>query len=306
MKYKKCLFLIIITLIVFINLSQILAQGSIDTLRSNDKKVQEALNYYNQKNYEKAKAMLENIINSNEKNAEAHYYLGYTLFMLKNLDGAIEECERAVELDNSNADYHYDLGRLYGEDANDASIFRLPFLAGNIKDEAETALNLNPNHIGARLLLANFYFQVPGIFGGSYDKAIEQATIATKLDEWQGRILLIRIYNELEEYNKAESECKLLENINSDNQELQLVLYNEYGSLLIKQNRINEAIEKYKKTVSLAPNKSWTHNSLGNAYLLKGKYDEAIAEFNIALTINPNSEYAKEKLGETNEKRINE
>jgi tetratricopeptide (TPR) repeat protein len=294
-----------ITLIVFIALTQILAQGSIDTLRSNDKKVQEALNYYNQKNYEKAKALLEKIIDSDEKNAKAHYYLGYTLFALKNLDGAIEECERAVELDSNNADYHYDLGRLYGEDANDASIFRLPFLAGNIKDEAETALNLDPNHIGARLLLANFYFQAPGIFGGSYDKAIEHAIIAAKLDEWQGRILLIRIYNELEEYNKAENECKLLEKIDTDNQELQLLFFNEYGSLLIEQNRIDEAIEKYKKTVTLSPNKSWTHNSLGNAYLLKGKYDEAITEFNIALTINPNSEYAKEKLEETNEKRTN-
>ena len=54
-----------ITLIVFITHTQILAQGSIDTLRSNDKKVQEALNYYNQKNYEKAKVILEKIIDSN-------------------------------------------------------------------------------------------------------------------------------------------------------------------------------------------------------------------------------------------------
>ncbi|MFC1898620.1 tetratricopeptide repeat protein [Candidatus Cloacimonadota bacterium] len=68
---------------------------------------------------------------------------------------------------------------------------------------------------------------------------------------------------------------------------------------------MDEAIEKYKKAVSLAPNKSWTHKSHGNAYLLKGMYDEAIAEFNMALTINPDSEYAKEKLEEINEKRIN-
>jgi tetratricopeptide (TPR) repeat protein len=294
-----------IALILTIALTQIFAQGSIDTLRSNDKNVREALNYYNQQNYEKAKVMLEKIIDSNEKNAEAHYYLGYTLFKLKDLDGAIEECERAVELDNNNADYHYDLGRLYGEDAADASIFRLPFLGSKIEGEAETALNLNPNHIGARILLANFYFQAPGIFGGSYDKAIEHATIAASLDEWQGRILLIRIYNDLEEYNKAEKECKILENVESDNQELQLVLYNEYGSLLIKQNRIDEAIDKYKRTVSLAPEKSWTHNSLGNVYLLKGKYDEAISEFNTALSINPESEYAKEKLEEINKKRNN-
>ena len=43
-----------ITLIVLIALTQILAQGSIDSLGSNDKKVQEALNDYNLKNYEKS------------------------------------------------------------------------------------------------------------------------------------------------------------------------------------------------------------------------------------------------------------
>jgi tetratricopeptide (TPR) repeat protein len=294
-----------IILIVFIALTQILAQESVDSLNSDNKIIQEALNYYNQKNYAKAKALLEKIIDSDEKNAEAHYYLGYTLFKLKNLDGAIKECERAVELDNDNADYHYDLGRLYGEDANNASIFRLPLLGRKIKREAEIALKLNPDHIGARILLAHFYFQAPGIFGGNYDKAIEHATIAAKLDEWQGRILLIRIYNKLEEYNKAENECKLLEKINCDNQELQLVFFNEYGSLLIKQNRIDEAIEKYNRTVLLAPEKSWTHNSLGNAYLLKGQYEEALNEFNKALKINPQSEYAKEKIKEISIKRTN-
>lgn len=292
-----------IAVLFFVTITQLFAQGNIDTLHSTDKNIQEALNYYNQQDYKKAEVMLKKIINSNEKNAEAHYYLAFTFFKLKNLDAAIEECERAVELDNNNADYHYNLGRLYGEDAADASIFRLPSLGSKIKREAETALSLNPNHIGARLLLANFYFQAPGIFGGSYDKAIEQANIAAKLDEWQGRILLIRIYNELEEYDNAEKECKLLEKKESDNPELQLVLYNEYGSLLIKQNRLDEAIEKYKKTVSLAPNKSWTHNSLGNVYLLKGKYDEAVSEFNVALTLNPKSEYAKEKLQEISNKR---
>jgi tetratricopeptide (TPR) repeat protein len=279
----------------------VFSQSSIDTLRSNDKKIQEALNYYNQKNYETAKTMLENIINRNENNSEAHYYLAYTLFMLENLDDAIEECERAVELDNSNADYHFNLGRLYGEDAADASIFRVPFLAGNIKDEAKTALRLNPNHVGARILLANFYLQAPGIFGGSYDKAIEHATIVVKLDEWQGRILLIRIYNELEDYDKAENECKLLEKTDGKNPELKLVLYNEYGSLLLNQNRYDEAIEKYKKIVLIAPKKSWTHNVLGNAYLLNGVFEEALTEFNTALKLNPQSEYAKEKIEEINE-----
>lgn len=293
----------IAALIFYVTFIQLMAQGNIDSLHSNDKNVQEALNYYNKQDYKKAEVMLKKIIDSNEKNADAHYYLAHTFFMLKNLDAAIEECERAVELDNNNADYHYNLGRLYGEDAEDASIFRLPSLGSKIKREAETALRLNPIHIGARQLLANFYFQAPGIFGGSYDKAIEQATIVAKLDEWQGRLLLIRIYNKLEEYGKAEKECKQLEKLKSNNQELELMLYNEYGSLLIKQNKLDEAIEKYKKTVSIAPNKSWTHNSLGNAYLLKGKYDEAVSEFDMALTLNPKSEYAKEKLEEINKKR---
>src|SRR4030042_4873847 len=184
---KKIFTIFIITLV------PIIAQNNIDSLHSSNKNIQEALNYYNNGDFNTAKILLANIIDGNEKNSEVHYYLAHTQFQLKNLDDAIEKCERAVELDNNNADYHATLGQLYGEDAADASIFRLPSLASKLKKEAETALKLNSNHIDARMLLANFYFQAPGIVGGSYDKAIEQATIATKIDEWQGRLLLIRI-----------------------------------------------------------------------------------------------------------------
>ena len=59
------------------------------------------------------------------------------LFQLGDLDEAIEHGERAVELDEKNADYHFELGLLYAEDARDASIFRVPFVAGKVKEEFE-------------------------------------------------------------------------------------------------------------------------------------------------------------------------
>lgn len=292
----------IFTSVVILSFTQILAQSDIDTLRSNDAKIQAALNYYNQQNYEEAKAMLERIIDNNEKNAEAHYYLSFALYKLKNLDDAIEESERAVELDNKNAEYHYNLGRLYGEETEEASFLRLPSKVKKLRIEAETALKLNPNHVGARILLSNFYFHAPGIFGGSYEKAIEQATIASKLDEWEGKSLLIRIYNKIEEYNKAEKECKYLEKTNSNDKKRLLYIYDNYGNLLQKQNRVDEAIENYKKAVPLNTDKTWPHNNLGYLYSLKGMFKEALNEYNKALAINPKSEFAIKHIEEISSK----
>ena len=82
--------------------------------------------------------------------------------------------------------------------------------------------------------------------------------------------------------------------------QIELEMQNE--TLRQTQASLEEAIKKYKMAVSLAPEKSWTHNILGNAYLQKGQYSEAITEFKNALSINPKSEYAKEKMEDANEK----
>lgn len=257
------------------------------------------INLFDQGKYDEAKEIFEAILEENYDIAEAHYYLAKCLFRIGDLDEAIANGEKAVDLDDENADYHFELGRLYAEDARDASIFRAPFIAGNIKEQFERTIELDPDHIQGRIGLAQFYLQAPGISGGDIDKALEQAQIVVTMDEMQGRFLLSRIYIEKEDFNKAESELKILEEKYGEDPEF-YYLYNYYGYFLLSQGRVDEAIEKFKKQVSLAPEEANPYDSLGEAYRIKGILVESLKEYKRAYSISP-SDRVKEIIEELKE-----
>jgi len=93
------------------------------------KELGNGISLYDQEKYDTAKEIFETILENNDDNAEAHYYLAKCLFRHGDLDDAIEHGEKAVELKDDNAEYHFELGRMYAEDA---SIFSAAFIAGNI------------------------------------------------------------------------------------------------------------------------------------------------------------------------------
>ncbi|OGU57485.1 MAG: hypothetical protein A2V66_12405 [Ignavibacteria bacterium RBG_13_36_8] len=78
--------------------------------------------------------------------------------------------------------------------------------------------------------------------------------------------------------------------------------FNDYGYFLLQQNRIDEAIDKFKKQVVLAPKNANAHDSLGEGYLNKGLLKESLAEYQKALELNPKSESAKNKIAEIKDK----
>jgi len=270
----------ILTMFILILTTQIYTQSDIS------KELENGINLYNQEKYDAAKEIFETILDENDDIAEAHYYLAKCLFNLGDLDDAIEHGEKAVELDDKNAEYHFDLGMMYAEDARDASFFRAPFIAGDIKEQFERTVELDPDHLQSRIGLAQFYLQAPGIAGGDIDKALEQAAIIVTMDEMQGRLLLSQIYIEKENFNKAEAELKLLEEKFGEDPEF-YYFYNNYGYFLLNRGRVDEAIEKFKIQVSLAPEEANPHDSLGEAYRINGMLVESLEEYQKAFSISP-------------------
>ena len=61
----------------------------------------------------------------------------------------------------------------------------------------------------------------------------------------------------------------------------------------------SEAIECYKKAITIEPNLAKAHYSLGNAYYEKGMLDEAISEYKQTIVINPRYAEAHNNLGST-------
>jgi len=71
---------------------------------------------------------------------------------------------------------------------------------------------------------------------------------------------------------------------------------NEVGYKLLEQNKINDAIDIFKKNVELYPESSNVYDSLGEAYMKNGDKELAIENYKKSLELNPKNENAKEML----------
>ena len=242
-----------------------------------------------------AKSVLEKLISADKNNAEAHFYLGKTLYYLRDYEKASDEFETAIKLNYHNAEYHLWLAQSYGQDAMNSSIFTKMKLAPKIKDEYMKTVQINPNSVQGRVGLINFYRMAPGIMGGSMEKAYSEAQTLVGIDEKRGHTELAKLYMADKNNNKALEEFKFLESKYGNNKDF-YGFYNDYGYFLLNNSQATEAIQKFKKQVELAPNNPNSYDSLGDGYLAAGNKAEAIEQFKKALKLDPNFEASKKKL----------
>src|SRR5208337_2801204 len=110
-------------------------------------------------------------ISSAPAHAESSNLLCRAYFALEDWDRAESSCKKAVSLDPNNSRFHLWLGRVYGEKADRANFVIAAGLAGKVRAEFERAVQLSPDDVDARLDLAEFYAEAPGIVGGGEQKA---------------------------------------------------------------------------------------------------------------------------------------
>ncbi len=141
-------------------------------------------------------------------NAEAYNLLCRAYLMADKWNPAISACEHAVKLDPENSEYHLWLGRSYGKKAEHASFFSAAHVAGQVRDEFETAVRLNPNSVEARDDLADFYLEAPSLVGGGQDKAAAEASEIQRLEPAQADLIRARIAEKKKDYAVAETQIK--------------------------------------------------------------------------------------------------
>ena len=83
----------------------------------------------------------------------------------------------------------YALGRVYGQQAMTASVFKMPGLAAKTKEQFAKAVELDPQLFEARSGLTQFYLMAPGFAGGSTAKAKELATEVQPRQPEQAKLL---------------------------------------------------------------------------------------------------------------------
>src|SRR5579859_5144187 len=141
--------------------------------------------------------------------ADASNLLCRAYFTLDAWDRAESSCKKAVSLDPGNGRFHYWLGRVYGEKADRANFISAPGLAGKMRGEFERAVQLNPKDLEARLDLAEFYIDAPGIIGGGEQKAREQAQAIASVNSGREHWIYARIAEKKKDTAAAEREYRL-------------------------------------------------------------------------------------------------
>lgn len=231
-----------------------------------------------------AKRIFESVLNTDKKNAEAHYQLGL-LFLrreFRNEDEAVDHMENAIELVPSNADYQYGYGAALGMKAQNAGFIKQAFLAPKIKNAFLKTIELNPGHVQARLGLAQYYLKAPSIMGGDTEKGWQEIETAIKLDEFQGRTAKARLLQSEKRIPEAETELKTL----TSRMPGEWRVWKTIGYFYYQQKRDSEAVVAMNRFVALRPDTADSYKSLAEVQIQKGDLDKALENLRKALAID--------------------
>lgn len=261
--------------------------------------LEEGKTEFRQGHYAEAKKIFESVLQSDGNNAEAHFQLGL-LFMRRELrdeDEAVNQMERATELNPNSADYQYGYGAALGSKAQNAGIFKQAILAPKIKNAFKKAVELNPKHVQARIGLAQYYLRAPSLMGGDTEKGWQEIEEAIKLDEFAGRMTKARLLEHDKKLAEAEQELKTL----SAKMPKDWRVWRAIGYFYYQQKQNENAIVSMKRFVELRPDTAESYKSLAEVLLQKGDYDLALENLNKALLVDSNFVLAVYLLGKTYE-----
>ena len=118
-----------------------------------------------------AKKLLHQRVSENPGDAVALAYLGDIAGFEKDWDASMALYKNLVLMHPDNADYSFKYGAALGMKALSISKIQSVIYISDIKKYLEKAVELEPKHVEARRVLVELYIKLPGILGGSFDKA---------------------------------------------------------------------------------------------------------------------------------------
>lgn len=225
--------------------------------------------YFSEKNYDKAKVEIKNVLQINPKNAKARLLLG----RLNQKDGdyrqAIANFNTAVEEDKSQIDARLEMAKIYLSASKDAEATQF------IKE----VLSLDANNSEGQAIMAGLHMRA-----GERDKAIEMANgvLRTNSGNLAAIAVLAAIYIDSDPQLAL---TKINEGLLSDTKSMPLKLL----KIQVLQNtkRSDETPAIYLELIKDNPKTLSLYDKLAGNYTYQGKIDEAEAIVRLAIDNNP-------------------
>src|SRR5262245_11994602 len=233
----------------------------------NEPALQAAIQQFEAKQYAEAKAALEQLVGREPKNATAAFYLGRIAFELNNADEAVKWFEMAVGLDDKRAVHHHWLAQAYGKKARTGGMMSRASFAGKARDALLKSLELDPGAQDARADLARYYNSVPGIVGGSAERAMEQVEFIKQKDALKGWLLAGELLADKKKF--AEAERALLEADKRQSDQFEATY--KLGDVYQRAKEFDKAFAAFDRVLQAKPDDLRATYQIGRTAGMSGK-----------------------------------
>ncbi len=232
--------------------------------------IKNILNLFNQKQFQKAKAIALNTLNK-ENDPQIYLILGMIQSELNEVDDAIESIRKSIKIKPINPDAYNNLGTIFNKIKNyDDAILNYKKAIENKNNYFQAYFNLG-NSLSAKGLKEEAK--------KNYLKSIE-----INPEYYEANLNLGIIYHDEYLYDKAISCFKRAIQLRENSSPA----YNNLGNSLLAKGEGAIAIDTYLRGIEIDKNNFKIYSDLGNAYKLTGDHNNAIASIEKSIKLNPN------------------
>lgn len=290
----------------------------------------DSIDYFlKQKQFDKAEMQLVTYLKKQPKDLKAIELLGDTYGYQEKWDQAIDNYKKLVDVNQKSAEYHYKYGGAMGMKALSVSKFTALGMIDDIEKSFLKAAELDSKHINVRWALVEYYMKLPGVLGGSKNKALKYAYQLEQLSKVDGYLAKGYIFESDNEPELAEKYYKLAINAGGS-----LWCYDKLTTFYQKQKQPEKALanlevakEKHKRNAldyemgkiaaeynielqkgvqclqtylkNYSPEdgvpKAWAHYRLSQIYAHKKNKQAALKYIDLALAESPSTKSFKEE-----------
>src|SRR5919197_1065788 len=130
------------------------------------------------------------------------------LYQRTEYEEALEQLEKASQLEPGSAEIFLWLGRSLGRRAETSSFFTAPGYARQCRKALEQAVALDGKNVEAMSALASYYVKAPSALGGGPEKAEKLVARIVALDAAKGQYVQAQIAAHLEDFSRAEEHLR--------------------------------------------------------------------------------------------------
>jgi tetratricopeptide (TPR) repeat protein len=189
------------------------------------------------------------------ENAKKSFKAGYYLYFKSDFEGAVKEFRKAIELNPTNAEYHFFLAKSYHKQK----------MFSKAIEELRYTIGIKSDHLQAHLLLGDIYFEEENWKEAekSYLKVIEIDN-----NNFDAHFKVGQVYIKLKKVNEAIKHLKQAKDLNGDEPYVSFYL----GQAYLEIEEISSAIGEFDNAIRLQTNNPLFYYWRGNAFFAAGDY----------------------------------